>query len=76
MQTPWMQTPWMQTPLDADPPPLDADPPDADPLVNRMAHRCKNITLPQTSFAGSKKYSCWKRLKLKPRVGYWNSRNS
>ena len=24
------------------------------PLVNRMTDRCKNITLPQTSFAGSK----------------------
>ena len=22
--------------------------------VNRMTHRCKNITLPQTSFAGGK----------------------
>ena len=22
------------------------------PLVNRMTNRCKNITLPQTSFAG------------------------
>ena len=26
----------------------------ADPPVNRMTHRCKNITLPQTSFAGGK----------------------
>ena len=25
------------------------------PPVNRMTHRCKNITLPQTSFAGGKK---------------------
>ena len=24
------------------------------PLVNRMTHRCKNITFPQTSFAGGK----------------------
>ena len=24
------------------------------PPVNRMTHRCKNITLPQTSFAGGK----------------------
>ena len=43
------------TPLDADPqcrPPMDADPPEADPPVNRMTHRCKNITLLQTSFAG------------------------
>ena len=29
--------------------------PDRDPpLVNRMTNRCKNITLPQTSFAGGK----------------------
>ena len=27
----------------------------ADPLVNRMTDSCKNITLPQTSFAGGKK---------------------
>ena len=53
-------------PPDADIPlgcrsPLDADPPghvtcdacwEAAPLVNRMIHRCKNITLPQTLFAG------------------------
>ena len=36
---------WIQIPL-----PLDADPP-----VNRMTHKCKNITLPQTSFAFSNK---------------------
>ena len=35
-------TPRIRTPLDADSP------------VNRMTHRCSNITLPQTSFAGSK----------------------
>ena len=44
------------------PSPLDADPPGhvtgmyggkpPPPAVNRMTHRCKNITLPQTSFAG------------------------
>ena len=28
----------------------------ADPPVNRMTYRCKNITLPQTSFAGGNKY--------------------
>ena len=28
----------------------EADP----PLVNRMTDRCKNITLPQTSFVGGK----------------------
>ena len=54
--------PWMQIPLDVDP--LHAEPPgcrspgcrpplDADlPPVNRMAHGCKNITLPQTWFEG------------------------
>ena len=56
-------------PLDADP--LDADPSrgrphshvtcdacweaNTSPLVNRMTDRCKNITLPQTLFAGSNK---------------------
>ena len=39
----------------------DACPPGAtthDPPVNRMTNRCKNITLPQTSFAGGKNQSC------------------
>ena len=27
---------------------------ETDPPVNRMTDRCKNITLPQTSFAGGK----------------------
>ena len=62
---PWMQTPfgcrptgcrspppWMRSSLDADPP--DSDPWMQTPPVNRMAHRCKNITVPQTSFAGCK----------------------
>ena len=40
---PQMQTPWMQTPPGCTPPPL---------RVNRMTDRCRNITLPQTSFAG------------------------
>ena len=30
---------------------------EADPPVNRMTNRCKNITLPQTSFAGGNKMS-------------------
>ena len=34
--------------------PSDAHPPQADVPVNRMTDRCKNITLPQTSFAGGK----------------------
>ena len=42
---------WMQTPLDADPPWMQTPP------VNRMTHRCKNITLPQTSFAGDKNHT-------------------
>ena len=57
MQTPQRQIPCplpeMQTPLDADPLRsfdlwcmLGSHPP------NRMTNRCKNITLPQTSFAG------------------------
>ena len=57
--TPWMQiarmqTLWVQTPLGCRPHPLDADPPNADPPVDRMTDRCKNINLPQTSFAGGK----------------------
>ena len=41
-------------------PPGSRHPPGADPprtrppIVNRMTHRCKNITLLQTSFAGGK----------------------
>ena len=50
---------WMQTPLPGCTPPgcrssLDADPPGGRSPVNRMTHRCKNITLPQTSFAAGK----------------------
>ena len=48
------QIPKMQTPPDGDPPgyvTCDACW-EATLLVNRMTHRCKNITLPQTSFAG------------------------
>ena len=68
---------WMQTspPPDADHPLMqtpghvtcfacwEATPPAP---VNRMTHRCKNITLPQTSFAGSKyilMYENWERWK-------------
>ena len=32
--------------------------PGTPPAVNRMTDRCKNITLPQTSFAGCKKRTC------------------
>ena len=39
-RVPWMQTSWMQTPHWMQTP------------VNRRAHGCKNITLPQTWFAG------------------------
>ena len=50
-------------------PSLDVDPPchvtcdacwEANPPVNRMTHRCKNITFPQTSFAGGKNFIFWK----------------
>ena len=52
-------SPWTETRLSRDPTPRAdrqevtsyRDPPDPLP-VNRMTHRCKNITLPQTSFAG------------------------
>ena len=45
---------WTETPLDRDPPWTET-PWTETPPVNRMTHRCKNITLPQTSFAGGKK---------------------
>ena len=32
------------------------DPPGEGPPMNRMTDRCKNITLPQTSFAGGNKW--------------------
>ena len=50
-QPPWMQTP---NPLDADPHGCRSPSLYADPSVNRMTHRCKNITLSQTSFVGCK----------------------
>ena len=52
-------TPGYRTPMDADPPPLgyvtcdtcwEGNPPD------RLTDACENITLPQTSFAGGKKF--------------------
>ena len=43
----------MQTPPKADPPGGRDSPPEADlPPVNRMTHRWKNMTFPQTSFEG------------------------
>ena len=42
--------PWTETPL-------DREAPGQRPPVNRMTHRCKNITLPQTSFEVDK-YFC------------------
>ena len=67
MQTPlgadppgFIPPPQMQTPSEADPPGhvtcdacWEANP--SPPLVNRMTYSCKNITLPQISFAGGKK---------------------
>ena len=50
------EPPWMQTPLEAEPPghvTCDACW-EANPPVGRMTDACENITLPQTSFAGSK----------------------
>ena len=38
------------------PPAMHAGIPTPPPFVNRMTDRCKNITLPQTSFAGGKPY--------------------
>ena len=88
----WMQTPLDADPLDADP--LNANPTgcrspghvicnaywEANPPVNRITHRRKNITLPQTSFASGKNlgalskhlisfmhnncFPCWDRLTI------------
>ena len=51
----------MQTPLppDADPLPMDADLPVGRPpalLVNKMTHKCKNITLPKLHLRAIKMY--------------------
>ena len=43
-----------QVPPQDQAPPGTRHPPEADPPVDRMTDRCKNITLPQTSFAGGK----------------------
>ena len=68
---PWMQIlPECRPPLDAGPPWMQTPPcrlllviwpvmhagEPTPPPLNRMTHRCKNITLPQTSFAGGKYY--------------------
>ena len=42
------------------------------PLVNRMTDRCKNITLPQTSFAGGK-YYLFQKFTLPLFQGFINS---
>ena len=44
--------PRMQTPLDADPPRMQTPSWMQTPAVNRMTHRCKNITFPRALFAG------------------------
>ena len=44
---PGQSPPWTETPPDRDP--------QTDTPLNRMTHGCKNITLPQTSFAGGNK---------------------
>ena len=45
---------------------------EAEPPVNRMTNRCKNITLPQTSFAGGE-YDCKKGVLLcNDVVKFWN----
>ena len=58
-----VEPPRCRPPPNADPSP-DADAPyhvtcdacwEANPPVNRMIHKCKNITLPQTSFASGNK---------------------
>ena len=36
----------------------------ADPPVNRMKDRCKNIILPQTSFAGGNNLNAWKEWEI------------
>ena len=56
----------------------DQAPPGADtprtrhpPPVNRMTNRCKNITLPQTSFAGGKNLlSHWLLLSINETLGF------
>ena len=55
-ETPWTETPWTENPLDRDPPVMwpVMHAGTETPPVNRMTHRCKNITLPQTSFPGGK----------------------
>ena len=79
--------PWMQTPLNANP--TGRRSPghvtcnaywEANPPMNRITHRCKNITLPHTSFASGKNFGalskhlisfmhnnyfpCWDRLTI------------
>ena len=56
-QAPWEQTPQTRHPTGTRHPPGPGTPrpgPGTLPPVNRVTNRCKNITLPQTSFAGGK----------------------
>ena len=84
----WTETPLDRDSLDRDPsrqrPPWTETPShatcdacwDRDPPVNRMTHRCKNITLPQTSFVdGNNKkkhtkgpFNVLKKVKVKTAV--------
>ena len=49
---PGCKPPWRQTPLDAGHVTCDAWRETTPHPVNRMTHKCKNITLSQTSYAG------------------------
>ena len=51
---PWIRPSQDQAPPGEDTPPGPDPPRTRHPPVNRMTNRCKNITLPQTSFAGGK----------------------
>ena len=76
----------MQTLPDADPPygltpsgcwscdlwcMLGSQPP---PFLNRMTNTSKNITLPQTSFAGDNYVKLWRHLHHAPQISFCQSR--
>ena len=71
--TPWMQTipPWMKTTLVMWPV-MHAGKP-RPPWTEWMTHRCKNITLPQTSFPGGNK-KAFQKDAYRPLVDRWGER--
>ena len=66
---PAMHTPQARTP----PEHTNKPPPHTPPPVNRMTNRCKNITLPQTSFAGGNNECYDEKFQLHIHIQVWQT---